>query len=144
MATEIREIPLEPEGATEITEENSPEIAEENTEENKENIDPEISAEPTPAPPAPKPAPKPKAARAKGRPKGAVNKKPKPALKKPPPPEESDEELPDYVQEAVQQHPQPPTRHDVAAALFQMLQTHEHVRRNARVNKYRGWVSAFS
>ena len=69
-----------------------------------------------------------------------------PALKpKPPPPEESDEELPDYVQEAVQQQaPQPPTRHDVAAALFQMLQTHEHVRRNARVNKYRGWVSSFS
>ena len=53
MATEIKEIPLEPEGATEITEENSPEIAEENAEENKENIDPEISAEPTPAPPAP-------------------------------------------------------------------------------------------
>ena len=143
MATEIQEIPLEPEGATEITEENPPEIAEENAEENKENIDPRIS-EPEPIP-TPKPAPKPKAARAKGRPKGAVNKKPKPALKpKPPPPEESDEELPDYVQEAVQQQPQPPTRHDVAAALFQMLQTHEHVRRNARVNKYRGWVSSFS
>ena len=142
---EIQEIPLDSEDATEIVEENQTEITEENTE-----IAEEISAPPAeeisapPAPPAPKPSPKPKAARAKGRPTGAKNKKP-PRPKPPPPEEEEEEELPDYVQEAVhQQQPQPARAHDVATALFSMLQTHERDRRTARVNKYQRWVSAFS
>ena len=143
---EIQEIPLDSEDATEIVEENQTEITEENIE-----IAEEISAPPAPpappeaTPPAPKPSPKPKAARAKGRPTGAKNKKPpRPKPQPPPPPEEEEEELPDYVQEAVYQQPQPARAHDVATALFSMLQTHERDRRAARVNKYQRWVSAFS
>ena len=98
-----------------------------------------------PAPPAaPAPKPKPKAARAKGRPQGALNKKP-PRAKPPPPPEEEEEELPAYAQEAVYQQPQQPAgAHDVATALFQMLATHDRDRRAQRVNKYARWVGAFS
>lgn len=144
MATTIQEIPLDSEGATENTEETPTEMAQE-IEENKENIEPENFTEPAPAPPAaPAPKPKPKAARAKGRPKGALNKKP-PRAKPPPPPEEEEEELPAYAQEAVYQQPQQPAgAHDVATALFQMLATHDRDRRAARVNKYARWVGAFS